>query len=338
MPEFLPKKYEFIHDYCFYIHDLLAGIIKEGERSNIFNITLNFKVDEHKKSIEGKNGEELITWMRNKGYQNEIFSLYLRQIYVALLSDYCHFIYEALDCSIKAKLTVSYALMRKPFKDNLFYLEWLLANPNKVLALFDNENGVLEIRVDKFKPEEKVQIITEAMNKTWLKQWIDPKIIYALRYRKDMYYGFEPLWQKANHLITTNKYYTTEDANFNLVFSNNFSKVTQWDHIYSILPILLFYSYNIIETLVKTFAKRKNEFDYLIDYKVLIGLCASLSISPWKEELEILPKLLSDLMNLDMPCVKCGNNIKLKDIDFIISFKKNFVKCDKCKERIYFHC
>jgi hypothetical protein len=41
----------------------------------------------------------------------------------AVLSDLLHFIYEALQCSRKGKLNVTYALIRRPIQESLYLLE-----------------------------------------------------------------------------------------------------------------------------------------------------------------------------------------------------------------------
>lgn len=125
---FIPEEYKFAHEYCFFLHDLLANIVVVGEQEKIFHHRFKLKDPEHVKQLEGKSGEELAEWMETNGYAAEFYETNRRQIIVALLSDFCHFIYEALECSRKGKLTVSFALLRKPLKENLFYFEWLLAD------------------------------------------------------------------------------------------------------------------------------------------------------------------------------------------------------------------
>jgi hypothetical protein len=45
-------------------------------------------------------------------------------------------LFEALSCSRKEKLAVTFALLRKPLRENLLYLEWLLADPEELLTRF----------------------------------------------------------------------------------------------------------------------------------------------------------------------------------------------------------
>jgi len=78
------------------------------------------------------------------------------------LADLYQFVTEALICSEKGWLTASYALLRKPFRDNLFYLEWLLAEPDVFTNAFYKQDPE-EFSVDKMMRESKVLEII----KTW---------------------------------------------------------------------------------------------------------------------------------------------------------------------------
>jgi len=98
--------------------------------------------------------------------------------------------------------------------------------------------------------------------------------IYNIRYSKKTEYSLERLWNMANHLVTTSKDYKTESLNLNFVFSGDVSKESQWNYLYSVLPYLLFYTVEVIQTvldreigenkfdiLFKTFEERAKKFE-----------------------------------------------------------------------------
>ena len=142
MGNFLPKKFKKSYDYCFFLHDQLVETMRLGEQARIFEAQIKIKDPAQIKAIGGLTGEKLVEWLLANGYRREVFFMEYKQIVAALLSDFLHFIYEALTCSRKGKLTVSYALLRKPLKEKLFYLEWLLAEPSELLSRFDG--GLVE--------------------------------------------------------------------------------------------------------------------------------------------------------------------------------------------------
>src|SRR5262245_53205191 len=114
--DFIPEEHKFAHEYCFFLHDILADIVVSGEQEKIFHHTFQIRNEADAEQIQKRSGEDLADWMEHNGYFTELQEANKRHICIALLSDFCHFIYEALNCSKKGKLTVSFALLRKPLK------------------------------------------------------------------------------------------------------------------------------------------------------------------------------------------------------------------------------
>lgn len=98
---FIPEEYKFAHEYCFFLHDMLADIIIVGEQEKIFHHSFQIKSADDAEQIKKRSGEDLATWMENNGYVEEFREANRRHICVALLSDFCQFVFEALDCSRK---------------------------------------------------------------------------------------------------------------------------------------------------------------------------------------------------------------------------------------------
>jgi hypothetical protein len=55
---------------------------------------------------------------------------------MALTSDFLHHVYEGLWCLEKRKIVVAFNVLRKPLKDNLTYLCWMLADPEDFYATY----------------------------------------------------------------------------------------------------------------------------------------------------------------------------------------------------------
>jgi hypothetical protein len=161
MRDFLPKEFCFSHDFAFFLHDLLADIIVEGEKARIFDITFKFKSEEQRELFKNLSAEELWDWLAENDKATH-YTLIYKQICVALLSDFCHFVYEGLQCSKKAKLSVAYSLFRRPFKDNLLILEWLLADPIDFMDRFYNEDPAV-YAPQNLSTERKIQVIEAAI-------------------------------------------------------------------------------------------------------------------------------------------------------------------------------
>ena len=127
MKSFLPDQFSFSHKYSTYLNGYLANLLVFGEQNKVYSVSFQFKNEEHDKAFSQLQGGEIADWLEKNEYKDVLEKMILRTLYPALLGDLCQFVAEALDCSEKARLTVTYALLRKPFRDDLFYLEWLLA-------------------------------------------------------------------------------------------------------------------------------------------------------------------------------------------------------------------
>jgi len=306
------------HNYCFFVHDLLVQIIKEGEKNNEFSIEIQLE-EKEKKEIEKLSCNEFTEWLRNH-HDGELYFLYYKQIFVALLTEYCQFLYTALYCSEKGQLSVTYALLRKPLKDNLLYLEWLVSDPKKFLTLFCSEDSCQKIEI---KNVDKKTIIENAVRKIPFKIF-SPDFLYDIRYNKKINFGFEELFEKANHIVTSYKFIETEIENLNFVFSTKDDKETQWNRLYVLLPGLLFYTYEICLTLYKDMATKTTINPELFKTSSIGFIISSEADKEYKQ----------DTTGHFLRCANCKKNMKLT-ITRKKSLRKNlWIKC-KCGNYYY---
>ena len=85
--------------------------------------------------MDGKEGEEFWRWCEANGYRHVLDQHSYRSLVFGLLSDMCHFIYEGLKCSEKAKVSVAFPIFGNRFRTIFFYLEWILADWPGFLAI-----------------------------------------------------------------------------------------------------------------------------------------------------------------------------------------------------------
>lgn len=325
----LPERHYFSHSFCFFLHDLIVQTLVEGEKADVFKVIIGDENGEFKRRAQGKYGPDLIHWMTQNGYQEEVLKLFHKQIFAGMLADFGHFVYEALNCSKKGKLTVTYALLRKPLKDNLLYLEWLLAEPKDLLAHF-HQGNVNSLALDR-EPEKKKSIIEKAMKAIDGPYWGTADWIYELRYDKKSNSSFEATWQKAHHLITQAPAYKTEPANFNFIFSQPTAIESQWDFLYSFLPFLLLHSYGVIETIVKQFSVRANGKSDVTDLRVLCGFLIWFKLY-WEQGAvsESIRKTISELELQQVSCPKCDAQISIDKDQMLLLYGIGSVACGAC--------
>lgn len=119
----LPSEFQFSHDYCVFLHDVLTDIVVSGEQARLFDVSIQFSTAEEGAAFEKSHVEDVIGWLESNNYASHAQEVIYRQVLVALLSDFCHFTFEGLRSSSKGKVTVSYALLRKPLKETLLTFE-----------------------------------------------------------------------------------------------------------------------------------------------------------------------------------------------------------------------
>jgi len=273
MGYFLPQKYKELHNLCFYLHDIIVEVVKEGEKKKLFHTLYNIKKISDVQAI--KDNDDILEWLYKNDYKEEFNSIIIKQVLIATISDYCHYIYEALQCSEKSKLAITYTLLRKPLKDNLLFFEWILASRNEFLEKFQKDSNYYAI--DKIDLTKKKMFIKHSVSKIKYSKTFNADFIYNIRYSKKTNYSLERLWNIANHIVTTSKYYKTESLNLNFVFSGPDSQESQWNYLYSVLPYLLFYTIEVIqvvldqeigknkfEVLIETSEKRANKFKKIV--------------------------------------------------------------------------
>lgn len=216
MPFVLPSKYEVAHRYSIFLHDLIVGMFKAAEDQGIFAVRLETTPNEVE-VLRGLEGEALYDWVEQHKPPEVRMMMDYKAITAAVTSDFCHLVLEALNASSKGKLAVSYALLRKPLRDNLFVLEWLLEDPGDFLSRFA-DGSPDTIALTNLAVDRRREIIAGANSKAE-SVGADPEFLYELRYEKTAPWGLSVTWDRAVHLLTTWNHTRTEPQNLNFVFS-----------------------------------------------------------------------------------------------------------------------
>ena len=302
----LPKRYEYSHWLSLRLHDYIAHMLKSGEEEKLFEFRLDFENREQAGSLaDCPQGSAGWDWLLLNGHEDIVSKVITKQVMAALISDFCHFTFEALNCSQKGKLTVAYALLRKLLRENLFYLEWLLANPEEFMTTF-RKSKPEECEKKRKNPEHRKEIIRQAIEQTSRITGDLHELIHDIRYNSSFEFGFAKLNDKAIHLITTHKSIRTEDVNFNFVFSSDDSRQTQWHQIYKTLPILLNHAVEVIIALMDRIADRHmdNYGTMQLERAVGMRLWADAMVDNRFDRTEDID-LLDIIKKLDQDCPEC---------------------------------
>jgi hypothetical protein len=334
MEIFLPEQYSFAHDFCLYLHDYLANFIVYGEDVEAFQVEFDLESEEDAAELSGLEGIWVGEWLAEKGYTDILGELLLKTLFPALLADFCQFIYEALNCSQRARLTVAYVLLRKPLKENLTYLEWLLADPEGLLTTLYNEPAS-ELALHKLVPRKRaLNVIKDAVGRTVYSDVYDADFIYNLRFNKAAHYSFDQLWHKAVHLVTTHRLLETEPQNLNFIFSGDEARLSQWHHLYSFLPLLLFYAVDVCESLITMILRGPMpDAAQAIFHRSLGFMLWTHEASKWQGE-HRLPQSSRILQEMSLQCPSCKRALPSSEEVIRGLFVNGAVKCPACKSRI----
>lgn len=247
----MPEEFDEGHNLCYANHDVMLELLKSGEEVGAFKHHVPLSDSEAKILNEA---EDIFTWMEQASRQEELAPIIRAVAFPALLSDFLHFIYEALQASRKGKLTVAYSLLRKPIQENLYLLENIaidLHGFTTKLAVDPSQLGVKNVGGH----EGHVKRIAAVLDILGETDRFDADYIAQLRYMK-CEDGFDGYCNLAMHLFTSHKDIKTEKLNINFIFSDSAANLTQWAYLYSRMPYLLFYARRLVEYVFSTIFDR----------------------------------------------------------------------------------
>lgn len=326
----LPKEYWATQNFCWYMHDTILSIFHNCIEDDKLGTTINFKDETDAKKFEAT--DDISKWLYDNDYKREADKVVGQKVFHAILADMFHFVYESLNTIEKGKIAVSLALLRKPFRDNLLYLEWLFGNPEEFIKLV-YEGDIDKYAIEKVSKENKIKIIKDAINNIKNKEFfyaLDENVYYDLRYNYNAEYSLQRVWNKANHLVTTGKHIRSKE--FNFVFLDKDIHLEFIDYYYSQIPHLLFYTYNIVIELYNQFVREIPETTRVYNNSLIVYKFSD-TINP------VDPKKYFDKdgnVLLHFPCEECNKIVKI-DVNSkeFNEFRYGWgFTCPKCKGAI----
>src|SRR5580658_3264744 len=247
---FLPDQFRLGHELCFLTHDALAELLRSAEQQGVFTHHVRFENEDDRREFE--RAADVFDWFEATGRSAERAKFFRKSVFPALRSDMLHFVYEALESSRKAKLAVTYALLRKPIQETLFVLEVIAYDLPAFAERFLNDP--LQLRGQKAGGVEahhrRIAAVLEALGEN---HRFDAKYLAQLRYDKSSDDGFDGVCNLATHLFTQHKAIQTDKMNINFIFSDWPAKMSQWSFLYSRLPYLLAYARSLTEHVFASF-------------------------------------------------------------------------------------
>ncbi len=304
----IDPKYYPLHKYLTHCCNICASILKLVDAKHLCNFKLNFQSEEHKKSfaeiteVEG----DWQHWLIENGYAEPLYRLYYAHTFYSLVADYCNYLLESINCAAQMKVAVSYALLRKPFKDNLAYIEWLYIDHRDIISRLLNESpSKLLINKKEVKGRiEKIKALTDLYG------------FYETRYDSSDPSSLEHIWNNANHLVTTYLDYSkTPQGSLNLIFPNETYFEDLTDFYYFIVPGLVSYATDLICDVFETLAELNTE---TIKANHVIRVLRHASTIDTASINDVLETCRTN--NIELSCPQCGESIPLisENIDSLL--------------------
>jgi len=190
--------------------------------------------------------EHILEYLLRIG-EKKIHDNYLtKHIIHGVLIDSLYFIKEALSASTKQRLTVSFALIRKPFVYNLVVILRAFFTSD-FLEEFNTKRDFDTTKLDRKDLKELIELSTSTLITTS----ITKDTIYDFVFNQAIPDSLINISNKALHPSTTrNKSNLTGIQNINFIFSIYKDIEDQWDYFYSRLKVLIIYHVELCDFII----------------------------------------------------------------------------------------
>lgn len=249
---YLPEEFHIKHDACF----KLVGQIEEFITNQLYDELRTQAVDLTEKEISmlDKHTGDMLDFLVSIDKKDAFDRIIVLHTINALIIDICYFLQEALECSKKKRLVVTFSLLRRPLIYNMVIILRLLFEDSfleKYISGIDSDSAK---RVD--FDAAKLKDISDLLNKSegkLITNSIKGSQIFELVFDRSSPNSLINMSEKALHPVTTrNNANKTGAMNLNFMFSTNKEYYLQWQYIYNQLPAVLLYFIDLVDTLVFT--------------------------------------------------------------------------------------
>lgn len=319
----LPPEYWQHHEYCLFLHDQVAELLIQYEQSGA-HLWVTEAFEKVLKEDKAPDADvDILDFLKHHNlirfYHHHIVS----HLVLGLTSDMLHFIYESLKCFEKRKFAVAFALLRKPLKENLLFLSWLLGNEEDFIARFEKDNFTT---LNGVTPERRRQILNDAIARLATKEAFDADTLNDMIFSKTNENSFEPIWQRATHLITSHgTLLRTEDLNINFVFHDAASD-EMFERLYSKLPYVMLFA---MQVALECFARILRGNEHTTSHLIISSLGAFESLFDHKSKTGITAMLRKQLKPF-LKCIHCSSTLRLTRNNAIGMYLQETLVCQKC--------
>lgn len=244
----LPNEFLSTHELLLYYNDIIVDLLHKADELGLSSSKFQIKSEQSLPTDD----EDFIEWMFTHGFETEAYDYLKSHLFFSLLRDFIFYMHESFDCAERGKVTVAYTISRKPIKDTLYYLCWLLVDNKDLLDnLMLKESKEYDISSINFKTKKR--LINEAVKIT--KAPYEKDFIFDLIYKRNFKNGLSKVWDQSLHLVTGSRHYPTEPGNLNFIFAYDDIWDEYWSFYYATMPIIMNFSIEVIIKIFESIAK-----------------------------------------------------------------------------------
>lgn len=317
----LPEKFLSKHQLLLYFNDLLVDILVKADEKNLSSEKIDLKDNE----IIPEDISP-IDWLIENGYKDVAFKLTKSHVFFSLLRDFMFYMHESFSCSERGKVTVAFANSRKPIKDNLFYMCWLLVEPDRFIEKLMYEKPQQFDISTLYKKDKSfvVNIFSEALKLT--KFPLEPSLLFEVIYDGNSPNSLVGIWDQTLHIITGNKRYPTTVGNLNFIFADDEVWEEHWETYYNKITFLMNFTTEVAIALFEDIA-RVDENNITVN-KFIRSMKYDLTYSSSKFDSHLYKKMFN---HLSFICEECKNTFKL-DSNVLNEFIYDYLfTCPHCE-------
>lgn len=329
----LDKIYHFPNNICAHIYDQLTEIFNDKCYLEMTGTAINL-TDQDNFAELLKQETHILDALKISDRKSELEIVLAKHLTMSLLADMANFIYEAIHIAQKGKMTVAYALLRKPFTDQLCMLEQLLTDRTGSIDRFFHDGtpsayDPSAVEINKLALIKNSMALIDGL-------LLQEDFIYEIRYDQGSKLGISSLSNQALHMVTNHRKNRTQPQNLNMIFNPSGSIDGQWSRFYTIVPMLMIYTASVVDGIVFGLIPNKDKKRELKMLRRFIGTILLFNDADPNPDKSFF-KPLAKLQLPSTKCKICKHTNRITKTNLITFFYKNHFYCRRC-QNVYELC
>jgi hypothetical protein len=324
----IPEKHRAKHEFCFHLHDLMAGLLVQMEIQKAGHIRFEIESEEDRHLLAS--GIHILEFLDKSGRGDLERRAAVNHVCNALFSDMLHFIYEALRALEKRKFTVAFSLLRKPLKEGMLIVAQMCADE---VTFFDKMKSDAKNLLNRRDLDEAgiKALLDAAMKASRGCSFTNPDAVYdaVFNFQNDL--GFAGLFDKATHLVTEFRRNQTEDYNLNFIFKNPMDDDIYAGGTYAQLAMLILFLHVMQIELYGRMRKPSKKYQNWMLFTSL-GAYEALFTKGRSRMTNFVNSNFAEFMQ----CPVCEAQLRIKKVDAPRLFIGERLDCNQCLTNQHF--